>query len=744
MPLQEPIYNPKPNLGGTNAALGAKLSDPATQQKALAKVNAVQPKPKDPIETLIVVLAKTTAFIQSNTYKILWGSLTNPPPRSIVRNPQTGFLESVKGNTKKGVLSGISSFLQSGIFNILDTINGLDLCDIIGYFTSMTNSKPRPRPPKPWTQEQIALFYLQDRAGQVVDLIDKYLALPTTLVRSYVGIEPKPETQQQAAETSGLPQGKAAITGTDAQKFNLYNLLQELKAAFTVGNENSVITAQDATLLSQVPGIGGSLNFMDDFIGYINQYSDYRNINNEDLQTILRKINEVRSICITIQRSDFKSLALAALEFLGIDVRAQIQKLSKVLDPTKLLPTIKQISNQVNAFVKIAQKIYGIISQVQFIIKILIILLKILKFLVKFFLGNALPALFLVMGIIASLEKARDAAELVIVKAIKRLEQINSLMSALLGLTRYILSNAIELLARLEILIAKLEGCDSTKNSAVLEDLKSSYENLKNIKEQLEAYVLNYDGKTDPDNAQFGGYSIRVIDEELTDPTIPNKRRRGVALDANGSLVLQSDLTFATNTAIIIQETKLKLISAGLVAPQFNTFADPDLAVVLQAAQYLENEDVLSEDFNFDSLSENVLDSPDGSDENSGLGLNAFINNLKGGRRLRSRVRSTMDNSAGKFQNQLAKDKVDGGRLTNVNNPARIVGNGSSAPDETGTTSTSTRVGNLSADQRKQYLKGASSGNPITQLISRKKLKDDEAAGGPGRYADPATGLAKT
>ena len=742
MPLPEPIYRPTPNVSSNSAALGQKLGDPGYQQKALDKVKAVQPKPKDAIETLIVALAKTTAFIQTNTYKILWGSSTNPPPRSIVRNPQTGFYESVKGKDKN-ILSGAVNFLQSGIFNIIDTINGLDLCDILSFLSNVTNRKPKPRPKKPWTQEQIAFFYVQDRAAQVVTLIDKYLALPTKLVRSYVGV-PQEETQEEATETSGLPQGKDAITGTDAQKFNVYNLIQEIKAAFTVGGENAVITAQDATLLSQVPGLGGSLNFIDDFNGYINQYTDYRNINNEDLQTILRKINQVRSVCVTIQTLDFKGLALAGLELLGVDVRAQIQKLSKVLSPVRLLPTIKQISNQVNAFVKIAQRIYNIISQVQFIIKILIILLKIVKFLVKFFLGNALPALFLVMGIIASLEKARDSAELIIVKAIKRLEQINSLMSVLLALTRYILSNAIELLARLEILIAKLEGCDATKDSAVLEDLKQSYQNLKNIKEQLETYVANYDGKTNPDNAQFGVYSIRVIDEEVTDTSIVNKRRRGVALDANGRVVVQSDLTFATNTSIIIQETKLKLISLGLIAPQFGTFADPDLAIVLQAAQYLENDDVLSEDFNFDNLSEDVLDSPDGSDENSGLGLNAFINNLKGGRRLRNRVRTTMDNTAGKFQDQMAKDKVDGGRVTSVNNPARLVGNGSSAPDGSTSTNVPVKVGNLGADQRRQYLQAYKSGNPITRLIASRKLKDDEAAGGPGRYADPVTGLAKT
>jgi hypothetical protein len=731
MPLPEPIYNPRPAIQApTNAALGEKLGDPAFQQNALNKVKATQPKPNDPIETLIVLFAKSTAFIQTNTYKLLWGSSTNPEPRAIVKNPETGFFESVKGRTRQS-LQSIGDFFQSGVFNILDTINGLDLCGILNFLTNPTNNRPKPRPPKPWTPEQIVLFAIQDQAAEVQSLIDKYLALPTTLVRSYAGIEPRPETQQQAVSGSGAPLDKDNISGTDVQRFNVYNLLQEIKAAFTVGNENAIITAQDATLLSQVPGLGGSLNFIDDFIGYINQYTDYRNINNEDLQKILAKINQVRSVCVTIQQLDFKNLVLAALEFIGVDIRSDIQKLSKVLDPTKLLPTIKQISNQVNAFVKIAQKIFNIISQVQFIIKILIILLKVLKFLVKFFLGNVLPTLFLTMGIVAGLEKAREAAELAIAKAIKRLEQINGLMSVLLALARYILANSIELLVRLQVLIAKLEACEAIKDSPVLDDLRASYQNLRTIKEQLETYIANYDGKTSPDSAQFGQYSIRVVDEQLADPTIRNKRRRGIALDANGILVAQSDLTFATNTSIIIQETKLKLVSQGLVASEFNTFADPDLAIVLEAAQYLENDDVLSEDFNFDSLTNENIDPPDGSDESKGIGLNAFINNLPGGRRLRKRVRKTLEDSATKFKNQAAQDKVDGDKLFNTSNVASSVGTG----DEPGT---------LTAEQRKNYIKLYNSGNAISKSTALKKLEEDEKAGGPGRKADPLTGLAKT
>jgi len=656
MALQDSTVNPTPNLG-PSGTLGTKLNDPAFQQSAINKATAVTPKPKDPIETLILFFTKSTAFLQTGSYKILWGRATNPPVRARVYNPSTKQYEIVK-QQPKGLSTKITDFFQSGLFNILDTINGLDLCSILSFLTTTSNSKPKARPPKPWTEPQTALYYVQDKAKLVQDTIDKYLALPTTLVRSYVGITPQITTPKGATEGSSTP--SKDLTGTEAQKYNLYNLLQDIKDTFAPGGENSIISPEDATLLSQVPGLGSSLNFIDDFIGLANTYTDYRNISNDDLQKLLKKVNDVRSICVTIQTLDFTSIVATVGNFLGVDVRAQIQQLSKVVDPTKLLPTLKQIANQVNAFVQIARKLFNTISQLQFIIKLAIILAKIFTFIEVFFTTNPLPTLFTTSGIQAAFGKAREAATNGKSQVIKRLEQVNGLLSVMLSFARYLLANATELLNRLQILIAELEACDSMKDSAVLSDLKQSYADLKAIEEQLGTYIAMHDGKTNPDTAQFGKYSIRVVDEVLTETTIQNKRRRGIALDQSGAIVAQSDLTFATNTSIIIQEVEVKLVSLGLVTPQFSSFSGTDLATVATSINYLENNTALSEDFNFDALLKDSPDVPDSTDETQGIGLNAFINNLSGGKRLRKRSREAMANAKAQFDTQVAQAKTDG------------------------------------------------------------------------------------
>ena len=673
MPLPEQIYNPKPNLGPTGT-LNAKLSDPAFQQAAINKVKATQPK--DPIETLILFFTKTTATLQVGVYKLLWGVVTNPPVLITEKDPITGKIVIVKNNPPSPTaFQKVTNFFQSGVFNILDTINSVDLCNVITFLSNTSNSKPQKRPPKAeWKAPQVVFYGIQDTAKLAQNTIDRYLALPTTLVRNYVGVEPQVVTPKQAVTGSGAPQGTDTITGTNVQKYNVYSLSQALKGIFTPTNQNSIITAEDRTLLSQVPGIGGSLNYIDDFIGSINQYTDYRNISNEDLQKLLKQINDVRSVCVTIQTLDFKSVLSTVGNFLGTDVRAEIQKLSKVVDPTQLLTVIKQISDQVNGFVKIAQRTFNILTQLQFIVKLSIIFIKIFTFIEVFFTTNPAPGATLTAGILANFEKAREAATNGKSRVIRRLEQVNGLLSVLISFVRYLLTSAIELLNRLRVLIEKLEACEATKDSPVLLELKASYNNLNQIQEQLLTYIAIYDGKTNPDTTTFGVYSIRVVDEELTDKSIVNKRRRGIAVDSSGAIVTQSDLTFATNTSVIIEETKVKLVSLGLVAPQFSSFNGSDLSVITTSLSFLENDTALNPEFNLNTLLQENPDVPDSTDTNAGTGLNAFINNLPGGRKLRIRTRAVMQEASAKVKSQIDQAKVDGKNAISAPNVSTSVG----------------------------------------------------------------------
>ena len=184
---------------------------------------------------------------------------------------------------------------------------------------------------------------------------------------------------------------------------------------------------------------------------------------------------------------------------------------------------------------------------------------------------------------------------------------------------------------------------------------------LNGLLDELAIYVINFDSKTDPDTALFGTYQIRIIDEEVVDLSVENKRRRGVALDQYGAIVTQSDLTFATNPQVIIGEVKQKLVSLGLVRPDLGSLDGDALSTVSESLDYLDNNDILQDDLNISTTS---IDSPDNVDESKGLGLNAFVNNLKGGKRLRKRTRNALAKSRAELRNQLNGERGSSSSFT--------------------------------------------------------------------------------
>lgn len=599
------------------------------------------------IGKVVTTSAKGLGTFQTGVNKVLWGSANTQPQQTATYNTTTGTINYTSTSTTPTKPAG--NLVESGLFNALDVLNSVDLCNVLAYFADTINIKKQPRPQKPWTAAQTALYTLQDQAATVQTQIDKFMAYPNVFIGSYLGTGPNAVPVDQAVSQSGAPkQG-----GTGVTAYNVYFLMQAIKETFSFNTPGtgSLFTAEDKTLLTTVPGLGGNLNIIDDFLGTINKYSDYRQIPNAELQSLINKINKVRSVCVVIQNLDFKN-ALALLgNFLGTDIRAQIQKLSQFLDPTKIIPTLKQINSSLQAFIRIGNQIQGILRTGQFLIKLALLFYKVFKFIIKFFTALPAPLAWSTAGIQTTIQDAKDKAKDEADGIMILLKSINSLLGVVLVFIRYILANTNELLVRLDILLKKLEGCQAVKDSDVLKELYQTRADLVTLQEQLATYITQYDSKVDPNTAMFGGYDIRVVDEEITDKSITNKRRRGIALDKNSQIVAQSDLTFATNTAVIIAEVQQKLVAGGLVQPSLGVIDGANLATISDSLNYLDSNDVLNDNLN---IQPTELDSPDNLNENQGLGLNAFINNLPGGKKLRQRARKAVEASVANVKSEVA------------------------------------------------------------------------------------------
>jgi hypothetical protein len=611
-----------------------------------------------PLIKIVKNTAKLVGKLQVGINKILWGVNNQQPSVGKVSERITdskvgyNFTQNTPAPRPPGQGENL---LTAGLFNALDLLAELDLCNIIASLTDMINLKKKPRPAPPWQPPASYLYYIQDQCAEIRKFIDKFLAYPNEFIGSYVGVGPNALPPQQALDETGAPvQG-----GTAVQKYNVYFLMQSIKdLTDTFTGPNSIFSAEEQTLLSSVPGLGGALNFLDDFTGIINRYSDYRNIPNEELQKLLNKINQVRSVCVTIENLDFRSALALAGNLLGVNVREEIQKLSDFLNPTQIIPTLKEINNSIRGFIRIGRQVQGILSLGQFIIKIALVFNKVFKFVIQFISFSPVPAVSQTTGTISRLESAKNAAKDETQGVDRILKAVNALLSVLLLFIRYLVTNANELLIRLDRILINLEVCEAVKDSDVLAELQETRRALVDLRNQLLTYLNDYDSKTDPDTAVFGVYSIRIIEEEITDREITNRRRRGVALAPDGQIATQSDLTFATNPRVIIGEVQQKLLALGLVSTGQGLLDAATLDTVAESINFLNSNDIAENDLNINASAQ------DSASVVQEMNISDFLGSLPGGEKFKQNSQSTTAKYATNAQDQV-KNQKDGGTATN-------------------------------------------------------------------------------
>ena len=619
------------------------------------------------LEKLINNAGRGMGKLQSGANKILWGSANTQPSTTVQLTPATGsgtpstlnYTTNVPTAPQTAQQSKLKTFAQSGLFNILNALNSVDLCNVITYAYDNVNFRKGKRPPETeWGSEQRIFYGFQDICGEVTKYIDKYTAYPNVFIGSFVGTGPNAIPPVIAAEDTNAPvQG-----GTQVQKYNTYFLMQAIKQTLTFGQSTgSLFTPEDAQTIQAVPGLINNINFLRDSVNILDRYTDYTQIPDETLQKVINKIGKIRAACVTVQNLDLrdpKGLANLAGNYLNFDIRNQIQQLQKFIDVTKIIPTLKQVNGALRSFIGICNQVQKILTLGQFVIKFGILFYKVVKFIISFFSALPIPLLYSTAGIQTKVQDAKNAAKDESDGIMRVLRAVNALLSIVTVFIKYLLGNTVELLRRLETLLAVLQGCEAMKDSDVLFELQDTYKALLATKEQLETYIIKFEGKTDPNTAEFGAYQIRVVDEEVVERTITNRRRRGVAIDKLGQVAAQSDLTFATDQRIIIEEVKQKLVSLGLINPTLANLDTANLATISDSLNYLDNNDVLDNDLN---LTELEIESADNLDENQGLGLQAFVNNLPGGKRLRKRMRAQLGAQDAKVKDQIQKEATASG-----------------------------------------------------------------------------------
>ena len=102
--------------------------------------------------------SKLIGTLQTGVNKVLWGQANTQPVQTTTYNATSGSFTATTTPTTPTVPTG--NLVQSGLFNALDVLNEVDLCNVLSYLTDNISIKKKPRPDKPWNATQTALYTL--------------------------------------------------------------------------------------------------------------------------------------------------------------------------------------------------------------------------------------------------------------------------------------------------------------------------------------------------------------------------------------------------------------------------------------------------------------------------------------------------------------------------------------------------------------------------------------------------------
>lgn len=550
------------------------------------------------LEKVIAIIARFVISAQSSTIALLYGKYA-----------------------KQNSLNPITKALDKGILNLLNDVAEIDFCNIINYLISQVPAGEKFNPENPPTganRLEVAKWTLQKSAFDVQTFIDKYYT-------SYAD-----EINSRSKEA-------------------LYELIQDIQQAFqVVTSPNGLIN--DPELRSLYPDLSNASTFLEDTLGFFNQYTDFRQIPNEDLQKVISLIDKVKFYCIAIQGLNSPATVLNFADSLfGGGIQEQIAKLNRIIAPTKLIPLLRNILKTANNINSVATKMLQFINVTRVIIKILILIIKAYNIIIIFFNTNPIPAMFGTKGtnqleIDLVQNKIKDIGKK---KSIKRLRQIDAVLSVIAGFVSVLIAGMYSIMLKLEVILLNLESCNNV-DPELKQDIQNTINNLAANANSLQNFLDKYRQADSERLKTFGEYTIEIITEQTVDEGINLKRRYGIALDSNNYIVAQSTPTFASLDLIIVNEVKLILASKGLVKlGSFNLDAEEAVAIS-DAIRFLDDQDITLENIQFNSDDIQTVTSSD-----EGIGLQSFINNLPGGKALRKRVRKAFADHTSSFGSNL-------------------------------------------------------------------------------------------
>lgn len=521
----------------------------------------------------------------------------------------------------KGVIAAIPNKLLATLRD-LSILSAIDLCSVLNTQKNIKNklgSGFNPNNPKPEDLE----WRIKKLAYDTQIIIDLFIS---------------------AYQTSARP--GQLISGAIAE---LSPNLAKLVGPAYLGSSD---------IRGRYPQIDKFTTYLNDQVKYL---SNIGNVNDSDKKTqdkLIKTLDKVKKVCVFIQSTSIAGEVVAQTIALLDSLKA-----FNIVDPDKIitgLTALLRSTRDVNTYLA---KIVKTIQDIRAIIKICLILIKVFRIIVFFLEALPLPNLFTVIGITTKFARLTEKLDKYAKDTLNLLNEINTLLAMLIDTLDGISEGVDVLIVSIQAIIDKIKSCersDSPETEKRIEsDFNTEISSLRRSNQQIKDFTSNYKNKKKQSDNTYNGYTISILKEEIFDQEIRRTvaaRRYGVAIDGAGIVAVQSPLTFATDDSIIINEVKLLLAANGLVKVTPSVYSPDEQKIINEAINLLQDPDLDMEDITTQPAIE-FLDAPLNEDENDQTGLNAFINKLKGGKELRSRVRQIIDNLKTKLNSDVEGSK---------------------------------------------------------------------------------------
>jgi hypothetical protein len=437
------------------------------------------------IEKGIIIAAKTITKIQTKIDDLCYGTFEK---------------QAAGGSGEEGFGASIQDALDKGLFGVLDFIASVDLCNIIQYALNQIPATDKFDPKKaPKTTDVLALrvWQIKYKAYQVQTFIDDYY---TTYGDAKTGKSKNAifqlvrrinnvlkELLGQSVEEPLPPEVSIENDVLDPNK-NLTEEQKKTKDSLDFKTELISVSLTDPEILAAFPELNIINNYLTNAFSIFNRYTDIRNFSDSDVQKAIKTIDDIRTVCISVQNlSSVASAINLADRFLDGAIGDAVKAISKLIQPKFLIPLCNGLIKLCQTIISIISPILRFISFGSMLIKLFLLLVKIFWILRKFFLALPIPTMFATVGItnLSSDVVQSTIKEYGFLMFLNRLKQINEFLGVIIRFLNSLVSKLYELINKLTVIIYNLEACsaDNTTNQIL--------NNPSKLQADLNAYGLD-------------------------------------------------------------------------------------------------------------------------------------------------------------------------------------------------------------------------------------------------------------